>query len=128
MSSGQRAVRWARGRARQPTPRGSAFVVSFLSGNRWVRRIRDGYRGLAKIHVMIPLPRLILASVSPRRAALMREAGYEVEIIPPPLEEPTGPDDHPSPGQLAEALSHFKANSVAGLVVGVQRPAAGDDM
>jgi septum formation protein len=66
--------------------------------------------------MMIPVPRLILASVSPRRAVLIREAGYDVEIIPPPLEEPTGPEDHPSPGQLAEALSHFKAKSVAGLV------------
>jgi len=58
-------------------------------------------------------PRLILASASPRRAELMREYGYEVEVVVPPLAEPTQLTDDVSAAQQAEALSYFKARSVA---------------
>lgn len=57
--------------------------------------------------------RLILASSSPRRAALMREYGYEVETIHPPHEEPQDFSDDVSPAQKAQALAYFKARSVA---------------
>lgn len=56
---------------------------------------------------------LILASESPRRAALLREYGFEFDIIPPPLCEPPTLAGNPPPSQLAEALSYYKANSVA---------------
>lgn len=58
-------------------------------------------------------PRLILASASPRRAQLLREHGYVFEVIPPPLEEPAQLAEQLTPIQLAEALSLFKAQSVA---------------
>lgn len=67
--------------------------------------------------------RLILASASPRRHALLREHGYAFDVVKPPLDEP----DHLAPGlpapQLAEALSYFKAKCVAdqideGVVIG----------
>jgi septum formation protein len=58
-------------------------------------------------------PRLVLASVSPRRASLMREHGYEVEIAVPPVDEPADLPGSLSPVELAEALSFFKARSVA---------------
>lgn len=61
-------------------------------------------------------PRFILASASPRRQALMREYGYNVEVMRPPLTEPKQLGHGLSPGQQAEALSYFKANSVADLV------------
>lgn len=56
--------------------------------------------------------RLILASSSPRRAELMRQAGYVFETIAPPIHEPdeTGPGVQPE--SQAEALSYFKARSV----------------
>ena len=62
------------------------------------------------------VPRLILASASPRRVSLMREYGFEVEVIKPPLEEPVCLGEDLTPAQQAEALSYFKARSVATLV------------
>ncbi len=60
-----------------------------------------------------PLPRLILASGSARRAALMAEHGYDVQIMPPPVEEPAHLYEELIPPHRAQALSHFKARSVA---------------
>ncbi|MCP4593773.1 MAG: septum formation protein Maf [bacterium] len=61
---------------------------------------------------------LILASASPRRAELLREAGYAFRIITPPFPEPHAPQPGVSPAEEAEALSYFKARAVAGLVHG----------
>jgi len=68
-------------------------------------------------------PPLILASGSPRRRQLLWEAGYDFLVIPPSIREPErmGPDV-PAHHQ-AEALSYFKARSVAqqrqaGVVIG----------
>lgn len=58
-------------------------------------------------------PRLILASGSPRRISLMREYGYPVEVIAPPLREPGPRPGVLTPTQQAEAVSYFKAQSVA---------------
>ena len=56
---------------------------------------------------------LILASSSPRRAELLREMGLRFEVRTPTVCEP----EPRSPGQIpqhwAEALSYFKARSVA---------------
>jgi len=60
-------------------------------------------------------PSLVLASASPRRAALLREYGYAFDVVPPPLDEPQSLKPGLSPAQLAEALSYFKARSVAEL-------------
>jgi septum formation protein len=60
--------------------------------------------------------RLILASSSPRRAQLLREAGYRFEINPPDHDEPLLDRITLSPPQHAEALSFYKAASVAGSV------------
>lgn len=57
--------------------------------------------------------RLILASASPRRASLLTEHGYQFEVIVPPVEEPTNLSPDLSPADLAQALSYFKARSVA---------------
>lgn len=59
-----------------------------------------------------PLPRLILASASPRRQQLLREAGYEFVVQPADIDE----DDHPPrmlPADLAERLAAQKAEAVA---------------
>ncbi len=61
-------------------------------------------------------PRLILASSSPRRQALMREYGFEVRVIAPELDEPDLTSRNLSPAQQAEALSYFKAGCVARLI------------
>ncbi len=58
-------------------------------------------------------PQFILASRSPRRQQLLREAGYDVAVMPPPLEEPPLLA-HGNPSQLAQALAYFKASSVLG--------------
>lgn len=56
---------------------------------------------------------LVLASSSPRRRHLLAEAGYEFDVAPPLIDEPTcWPADTP-PVALAEALAYFKARSVA---------------
>jgi septum formation protein len=56
-------------------------------------------------------PRLILASASPRRKQLLREAGFAFEVIPAHINE----DDHPPmlPTDLAEYLASQKAQAVA---------------
>ncbi len=60
-------------------------------------------------------PPLILASASPRRSSLLREQGYAFCVVPPPFDEPDSLNPNLSPAQLAEALSYFKAKSVAAL-------------
>ena len=57
-------------------------------------------------------PRLILASASPRRAQLLREAGYEFAVYPSELKEEDAPPNLP-PGELAEYLARRKADAVA---------------
>lgn len=61
-------------------------------------------------------PPLILASASPRRAMLLREAGYEFRVMPSPVEEPRERPAGLSPAQWAEHLSAFKAEQVAAIV------------
>lgn len=56
--------------------------------------------------------RLILASSSPRRRELLEGLGYRVEMVAPPIKEPTAVDRDLPPAQLAQAISYFKAKSV----------------
>ena len=59
-----------------------------------------------------PSPRLTLASASPRRQDLLREAGYDFVVDPADINE----DDHPPgllPADLAAYLAAQKANAVA---------------
>ena len=60
--------------------------------------------------------RLILASGSPRRRELLTQAGYRFEVIVPPSGEPDNLSCDTSPEARAEALSYFKARSVANLL------------
>lgn len=60
-----------------------------------------------------PPLRLVLASASPRRQHLLREAGYLFEVDPANIDE----DDHDGtllPGDLAEYLAVRKAQAVSG--------------
>ena len=57
--------------------------------------------------------RLVLASSSPRRRTLMGQAGYDFDVVSPPLGEPAETVDHLTPTQLAEALAYFKARAVS---------------
>lgn len=73
--------------------------------------------------------RLFLASMSPRRAQLMREHGYEFEVIRPTVDEPVHTHTDVPTADIAEALSYFKARSVApgvsdGLIVAADTVAA----
>src|SRR5688572_5492267 len=59
-----------------------------------------------------PATTLILASTSPRRQNLLREAGYAFTVVPPGVDE----DDFPYtllPSELAVFLARVKARSVA---------------
>ncbi len=60
-----------------------------------------------------PAPRLILASESPRRAALLRAAGFDFDVARPVIHEPECLAGNPPPAHLAEALSYLKARSLA---------------
>lgn len=62
---------------------------------------------------MIGLPPLVLASGSPWRATMLREAGLSVEVLPPPdrEEEVTDPD----PRVMAGGRARQKARDVAAL-------------
>ncbi|OQA10841.1 MAG: Septum formation protein Maf [Firmicutes bacterium ADurb.Bin373] len=59
---------------------------------------------------------MILASGSPRRAELLRTAGYDFEVVIPPYTEPAGPPRWTfAAAAWAEALAYFKARSVGQL-------------
>jgi len=60
-----------------------------------------------------PKRRLILASRSPRRQQLLREAGYLFEVIPPDEEAECGFCSGESPPQYAARLAYQKAANVA---------------
>ena len=55
---------------------------------------------------------LILASSSPRREMLMRQAGLPCRVVHPPIHEPDDIDEGLTPAGHAEALAYFKASSV----------------
>jgi len=57
------------------------------------------------------LPSLILASVSPRRAELLRQLGLDFQVIPSDAAEIF--DDHLSPLELCQLNAHRKARAVA---------------
>ena len=59
----------------------------------------------------VPCPQLILASRSPRRAALLRNAGYRFTVMAPAFEDPPSPGQS-DPAGLAVDLSRRKAASV----------------
>jgi nucleoside triphosphate pyrophosphatase len=56
---------------------------------------------------------MILASASPRRSQLLRDAGYPFEVIAPRLSEPATREGSLLPEQQALALAYYKARSVA---------------
>ncbi len=62
---------------------------------------------------MSPNGPVILASTSPRRAALLREAGIDFEVVPPRYQEPPHSQWPFSPEAFATSASYFKARSVA---------------
>lgn len=69
------------------------------------------------------LPKLILASRSPRRRGLLAEAGYPFEVHPPSEAAECGVCSDESPSQLVARLAYQKAADVArriheGLVLG----------
>jgi len=68
-------------------------------------------------------PPLYLASTSPRRAKLLRDAGLTFEQIAPPLDDATFDLGPTPPARAAEALAYVKATAVAdqfdrGIVIG----------
>lgn len=60
----------------------------------------------------MPPPVLILASRSPRRAALLREAGYYFVQDDPPFHDPPQPEQTGDPAALARSLAAMKALSL----------------
>lgn len=67
-------------------------------------------------------PRLILASASPRRSALLSQIGLTFEIFPSEIEEPL-PNKNLSPEKVTQKLAKLKARAVAeryteGIIIG----------
>ena len=58
--------------------------------------------------------RFVLASASPRREELLREAAYVFDVIPSDVDEPSEFDEGVDPAQIAEWLAQLKARAVAG--------------
>jgi septum formation protein len=56
---------------------------------------------------------LTLVSSSPQRAQLLRDEGYEFEVVSPALDEPSEKSPRLTPAQHAQALAYYKAASVA---------------
>jgi septum formation protein len=63
------------------------------------------------VFALMKLPRVILASSSPRRRELLRQIGVECEVIAPHIDET--PRAGESPAALVKRLSLAKANAVA---------------
>jgi len=68
---------------------------------------------------------LILASASPRRMELLRQAGWRFTVVAPPMPEPEELAAGLSPSQVAESLAYFKARAV--LDMGAEGPVLGAD-
>jgi len=68
-----------------------------------------------RINRLMPseFPNLILASSSPRRAELLREAGYQVKVVPPRPQSECGVCSRETPPQLVARLTYQKAADVA---------------
>jgi septum formation protein len=64
------------------------------------------------------IPKLVLASASPRRAQLLGDAGFDFDVIVSPHDEPNDLPPHLTPVEQAELLSRFKAESVAKIAPG----------
>lgn len=62
--------------------------------------------------ISLPKP-LILASQSPRRSALLAEAGIPFAAVSPLYDEPATDGFHPDPAAFAESISYQKAASLA---------------
>lgn len=65
-------------------------------------------RGTGVAAMSKPGPELILASRSPRRQDLLRQAGYRFTVRPPPVEE-RGVRGAPTPAAFVESLAYLKA-------------------
>jgi septum formation protein len=65
------------------------------------------------MHAVKEMLKLVLASSSPRRRQLLAEAGYDFEVVDPPIAEPADLGTAFGPAGWAEALAYFKARSVA---------------
>ena len=68
-------------------------------------------------------PCLVLASASPRRAALLRAAGFEFDVIPAGIDEAMDPEEQPD--GYARRVARLKAEAVVPLAPG--RPILGAD-
>src|SRR5262245_12457875 len=71
----------------------------------------------------MPVPRLILASSSPRRRQLMTEAGYLFDVVPPHNSAEDGVSAEEPPRKMVARLARQKAANVArriesGIVIG----------
>jgi septum formation protein len=60
---------------------------------------------------MVQVPRIILASQSPRRAQLLHMLGLEIETVPADIDETYAPGEEP--GEHAERLARAKAQHIA---------------
>jgi septum formation protein len=65
-----------------------------------------------------PLPKLILASRSPRRRELLAAAGYDFEVLPPSDDAENGTSGDETPTELVVRLARQKAADVARLWCG----------
>lgn len=71
---------------------------------------------------LLKIPRLILASASPRRATLLSQIGLTFEVYPSKIQEPKPPNDV-TPEVVTQQLASLKAQDVAkryteGIVIG----------
>jgi septum formation protein len=57
---------------------------------------------------------IILASASPRRKQLLSDAGYQIKVVPPTIDESAFASERIEPCEYAERLALAKAKNVAG--------------
>jgi septum formation protein len=84
----------------------------------------DDLRGGIQCRAMANAPALILASRSPRRAQLLRAAGYDFQVVASPFDDPPQPQHSDDPHALAIDLARQKAQALAAAWP-LERPGAG---
>lgn len=104
---------------REPEGR-SGYRVGLGSAWRW--SAESPLSGLSYNPSAVTVPLLILASRSPRRAQLLRDAGYSVRQVTPAFVDPPQPEHTDRPTQLAIDLAEAKARDVARAIRGTIHP------
>jgi septum formation protein len=92
---------------------GAAFVGTVTDADESLGLEIDASHDGESVYGISTMPRLVLASSSPYRAALLRRVGLEFDCVSPRVDERAMQESGRSPLEVAETLAKMKAEDVA---------------